>query len=161
MCDWQSDTGTVCSLSTSVSTNGPYSFIKLSPITYIIIDFKIITHEGRYENSGSYFFLSDNTITVVLTFAYIMGTSCTKFRLFFHKFPFISFVHFCHYLRLIPLHCQHSFPTFVSYAVCLSLNTLRRSVAAPHARCVSARRRQQHGFLGVRPFGGPKLEVGG
>jgi hypothetical protein len=35
------------------------------------------------------FFVSDTIVTTVIKFAYIMGTSLTKLRLFFHKVSFV------------------------------------------------------------------------
>lgn len=35
-------------------------------------------------------FFSENISLVILKFTYMMGTSCTKLRLFFHKLPSIN-----------------------------------------------------------------------
>jgi hypothetical protein len=56
----------------------------------------IIEYKRRHESNASYFFL-ETTITVIMKFTYVMGTSFTKLRLFFHKVSCIinTFFHVC------------------------------------------------------------------
>ena len=89
---------------------------------------------------------SENIITIIPKFIYMMATPFTAFRLFWHKVSFII---------------NTLFFTYAWNALCRSRETLCRSVGALHALCVSGCRRPQNGVLGVYPSGGKRYEVGG
>jgi hypothetical protein len=74
-----------------------------------------------------------------MKFTYIMGTSFTTLRLFFHKSSSLS---------------THSPPPhpLVWDAVCPTRNTLCWSVGALHKRCVLARFRPKNGVFGMHPW---------
>ena len=78
--------------------------------------------------------------TITMKFTYIMGTSFTKLRLYFHEVSFII----------------HTLSTFVWDAVCWLHNTLCRSVDSFHACCVSAQLHLLNDVLRLHPSGGQK-----
>ena len=68
----------------------------VSQLVFVILLVVSDIYEGRHDSDASYSFSSETVNTAVIKCTYIVGTSFTNMRLFFHKFSISNtFLHLC------------------------------------------------------------------